>query len=325
MKLVLSLLIIIIITACASDEDNAPDFADTPDGARMFTSDIDTFWLAYDKAFACDSPEEQVCVFQRNYVDAASDQLRWMIGNKFCLYVPLSYFVERIAAAKPYYDAVRRTSENLKSDEMRERIMGALQRLEELYPEAVYPDMYFMIGDLSNGGTYTGYAVDLAIEAYLADENTPLSGVNADFVKFIQGPDSIPGLVVHEYVHVQQRYLPPDRDTLLAHSLIEGSANFIEYLVCERYDNDELQAYGDAHESELWAEFEKIMNGYDFGDWLYVESDVRPTNTGYYVGYKICEAYYAKASDKHQAVCDMMNLEDGADFLERSAYAEKFR
>ncbi|MBN2434109.1 MAG: hypothetical protein JXK07_02440 [Spirochaetes bacterium] len=322
MKIFAGLLMMIMFIGCA--DDDAPVFADTPETVRIFTSDIDLFWIAYDKAFKCDTQEERVRVFQRDYVNTGSTQLRWMFENKFCLYVPLSYFVERIASAQPYYNAVRETTQVVNSDQMRVEFLDVLFRLEELYPEAVYPDMYFMIGNLSNGGTYNGYAVNFAIEAYLADEDTPLDGVAEDFIQFIQKTDYLPTLIAHEYVHVQQRYLPPDRDTLLAHSLIEGGANFIAELICQRPDNPTLYAYGDAHEEELWKDFEKVMSGYDFSGWLYSSSDVRPINCGYYIGYKICEAYYAKAPDKRQAISDMMNIKDGSAFLARSGYESKF-
>lgn len=314
----------IFLAGCASKEDAPPVFSETPAGARLVTSDIDDFWIAYDAAFAHESPEARVEAFQREYVDEGTDELRWMVANKFCLYVPLSFFVDRIARAKPYYDSVRKASESAKSEAMRARIMAALDRLEALYPEAAFPDMYFMMGDLSTGGSFTGAAVDLAIDAFLAEADTPLTGVPEDFLPFIQGPDAIPGLVVHEVVHAQQRYLPPERDTLLAHAIVEGGANFVEELVCGRPDNPVLQAYGDAHEAELWAEFKKVMNGRDFSGWLYGAGDERPANSGYYVGYRICAAYYERASDKHRAIADMMSLEDGGAFLDRSGYAEKF-
>lgn len=321
---IITVILCILLTGCASKEEKAPVFADTPDGARFITSDIDAFWVTYDNAFAYSTSAARVNVFQRDYVDKGTDELRWMFKNKFCLYASLSSFVDRIATAKSYFDSVRKNSEYVKSAEMHARIMNALNTLEEIYPESVFPDMYFMIGDLSNGGTFSGNAVDLAVDAFLADTDTPLTGVDKDFKQFIQGPDYIPGLVIHEVVHVQQRYLPPDSNTLLAHSIIEGSADFVEKLVCGKFDCPALQSYGDTHEAELWADFKKVMNGYDFTGWLYFSCTERPTNSGYYVGYKICEAYYAQASDKHQAIKDMMNLEDGGDFLARSGYDKKF-
>jgi hypothetical protein len=61
--------------------------------------------------------------------------------------------------------------------------------------------------------------------------------------------------------------------------------------------------------------------------WLYSESGEgkRPDDLGYYMGYKICEAYYRSASDKKQAIHDMLNICDFKEFLKTSRYAEKFK
>ena len=170
---IITAILCILLAGYASKEDKSLVFADTPDNALFITSDIDAFWVAYDKAFACSTSAARVNAFQHDYVDTGTDELRWMFRNKFCIYASLSSFVDRIATAKSYYDSVRKNSEYVKSAEMRARIMEALHKLEDIYPESVFPDMYFMMGDLSNDGTFSGNAVDLAIEAYLADADTP--------------------------------------------------------------------------------------------------------------------------------------------------------
>ena len=50
----------------------------------------------------------------------------------------------------------------------------------------------------------------------------------------------------------------------------------------------------------------------------------RPPDLGYWMGYKIAEAYYQKAEDKTQAVADIIQMKDADAFLEASGYAKKF-
>jgi len=50
----------------------------------------------------------------------------------------------------------------------------------------------------------------------------------------------------------------------------------------------------------------------------------RPVDLGYWMGYKISEAYFKKASDKKQAVRDMLLIKNCKEFLNASGYAEKF-
>jgi hypothetical protein len=54
------------------------------------------------------------------------------------------------------------------------------------------------------------------------------------------------------------------------------------------------------------------MSGKDISRWLYngTESEDRPGDLGYYVGYKITEAYYNRAADKRQAVREILEIKD---------------
>jgi uncharacterized protein YjaZ len=68
------------------------------------------------------------------------------------------------------------------------------------------------------------------------------------------------------------------------------------------------------------------MDGKKLNNWLYNGSQAkdRPADLGYYVGYKICEAYYRNASNKRQAIKDILELKDFRQFLQASKYDEKF-
>ncbi|MBC7808379.1 MAG: hypothetical protein H7145_19775 [Akkermansiaceae bacterium] len=68
------------------------------------------------------------------------------------------------------------------------------------------------------------------------------------------------------------------------------------------------------------------MNGKDISNWFYQgdRAKDRPADLGYYIGYKICEAYYERAKDKNAAVRAMLETTDVAAFLKASGYAEKF-
>jgi hypothetical protein len=53
-------------------------------------------------------------------------------------------------------------------------------------------------------------------------------------------------------------------------------------------------------------------------------ADGRPADLGYYVGYRICEAYFARAQDPTRALRDMFTIQDFHAFLHASGYAETF-
>lgn len=92
-------------------------------------------------------------------------------------------------------------------------------------------------------------------------------------------------------------------------------------------DNARLHVYGNAHEQELWTAFRQKMTGTYTKNWLAnseQETPEKPSGLGYYVGYKICQAYYTQAPNKKQALAAMLTTKDFRAFLAQSSYASKF-
>ncbi|UOG72943.1 DUF2268 domain-containing protein [Hymenobacter tibetensis] len=135
----------------------------------------------------------------------------------------------------------------------------------------------------------------------------------------------MPNLVTHEMTHNVQQ---PNDGTLLGAAIREGMADFVTELVTGFLGNNaRLHEYGNAHEQELWTAFRQEMNGTYTKNWLAnseQETPEKPCDLGYYVGYKICQAYYTKAPNKKQAVAAMLTTKDFRVFLAQSGYALKF-
>jgi uncharacterized protein YjaZ len=115
--------------------------------------------------------------------------------------------------------------------------------------------------------------------------------------------------------------------TLLSQSLNEGGADFVGEIISGMSINETLYNYGGTNEQKLWTEFKAEMDGKKFDKWLYNGGKIkdRPADLGYFVGYKICEAYYKKAKDKRQTLVDILNIKDTKEFLKKSGYGENFR
>jgi uncharacterized protein YjaZ len=77
-----------------------------------------------------------------------------------------------------------------------------------------------------------------------------------------------------------------------------------------------------AHEHELWIEFEQRMHGTDVSGWLYGKPPgERPADLGYFIGYRIASAYYAKAGDKMRALAEIIGVTDVDALLVASGYS----
>lgn len=63
-----------------------------------------------------------------------------------------------------------------------------------------------------------------------------------------------------------------------------------------------IKEYGDLHEKALWQEFKNSLCKNNGADWLYNGGTVKdkPADLGYYIGYKIAQAYYENAKDKNK-------------------------
>jgi hypothetical protein len=205
------------------------------------------------------------------------------------------------------------------------------RRLAALYPDAVFPPVYFLIGQLSSGGT-TGDAGQLiGAELHGADATTPL-GELSDWERRVMGRvDGLPGIVAHELMHIQQSHArggaaPVEgngKQTLLAQALEEGCANFLAWTITGADPAKAADQYGIAHERELWIEFQREMNGTEASNWLYQgdRSKARPADLGYFMGARICGAYYRTATDKRRAIRDIFAMPSAPAFLARSGYS----
>ena len=229
--------------------------------------------------------------------------------------------VEAIAKNPKFYASIRKTSQ--KTSKMSKPVLKSFNNLKELYPDAIFPNVYFVIGRINSGGTISGTGILIGTEMHCLSKDTPTDELSSWQKETIAPIENLPHIIAHESIHYQQRL---SQKTLLEKSIYEGGADFISELISSKHINQKQHKFGDKNEKSLWKEFKKSMNGEDFSKWMY-EGDKavnRPSDMGYYIGYKICEAYYKNAKDKKQAIRDMLLIKDAGQFLEKSRYEEKF-
>lgn len=265
----------------------------SPDSARIHTADVARFWSVVDRATTLDLMQ----MLQRDYLDAGSGGLRLFASAKIGGALDLA---RQLYNERARYESVRAAT--LRAPEADAGIRAAYRKLGSLYPRAVFPDVYFLVGRFALGGWEKDGAIMIATELY-------------------RTPQELVTIVAHEIVHAQQAPSSSDH-TLLERAFIEGSADFVGELISGATINAPAQAYGRAHERELWTEFQRGMNDRDFGDWLYQPGEHgRPRDLGYFIGYRIAESYYRNAKDKRAALGDIIVAKDIKRIVERSGYA----
>ena len=288
-----------------------------PNVAKLVTSDIDLFWKAYDKA----TPANDLYVYRDEYLRKGSDGLKafteMRVGSSCSL-------VDAIAASPKYYAGLRGPS--LKVASYEPQIRASYKKLQEIYVDAVFPDVYFVIGRKSSAGTLTDKMLLIGVDMFGKSDQASIAELTPWLKAVVGSMDRLPYVVAHELIHYQQKYPRNQNSSLLTRAVGEGSADFVAELISGSHINPHLHEYGNPIERELWFEFQKEMKGSDVSNWLYqgYRAVSRPADLGYYMGYKIAEAYYKNAPDKKQALRDILEIRDMDDFLAKSKYGEKF-
>ena len=227
-----------------------------PDSALLVTSDIALFWAALDHA----SPDSLAAVLQREYLEKASVGVRDFIPGRIVSAQDLALYVR---AHRATYDSVR--AANLDVSRADAPIRAAFKKLKDMYPDAVFPDVYFVIGRFNSGGTSSKHGLLIGAEMY-------------------RDPASLPAIVSHELIHFQQHY---PSGPLLEHSFMEGSADFVGELISGRQINNDAHKYGMAHEAELWKDFSAHFDEKNYFPWMYGRpNDGKPNDLGYFIGYR---------------------------------------
>ncbi len=306
-KLIASLLISSLLVSVSAPAQNR-----NPLATEIVTADLDRFWVALDKAGPDINPE----VMDDLYVKPGSKGIKGFTKGRI---KSAEYLSDVIKSHTKYYHSIKSSTDSIAG--MKDQIRQSLVKLKELYPNAIFPPVYFVIGALSSGGTSSRDGLIIGAEMYGRTSETPADELNEWLKSVIKPVSEVPHIVAHELIHFQQDY---DGGTLLAASIKEGAADFIAELISGRHINQHVHDFANPIEKELWLEFKERMNEKDYSGWLYSATNGRPNDLGYWMGYKISKAYYDQAPDKEKAIDDILHIKDFKAFLEKSGYAKKF-
>ncbi len=301
-----------IVKRAHTNEDAYQAAHADPEKFKFITSDVDLFWKAYEQLPASAAPAQ---LLDRQYLDAGSVGVQGFFPQRI---VSGARLYATISKRPKYYAAIRPLT--LQTGQAEPAVRAAMRKFKGLYDKATFPDVYFLIGNMNSGGMATPDGLMIAAEMYGGVPGVPTDELTPWLKSVINPPALLPSLVTHELMHFQQRLSP---ETLLGHSIKEGGADFLASLVIKDNFNERIYDYGYVHEAELKREFFADMRGSDLSHWLYGgenEATGRPADLGYFMGFRICQAYYQNAKDKKQAIVDILNAKDFERLLADSGY-----
>lgn len=294
-----------------------------PDKARLVFDDIPRFWIAFDLAAKEKSSATKAAIFRRHYLAKGT---RGLVDYHWIKTQSADRLVARIEKSPEFYAGIR--EQTLKATQYEPRIRDAFRRLKTVYPDAFFPPVTFSIGRLNSGGTAGPEGLLIGTEIWSWTEGVPLDGISSGFQSLLKAfsLEQLPLIVVHEQIHALQAY--GGEHSLLRNALQEGSADFLAHLVLPEQERAPYYSWGLQHEKRVWERFRKEMGGKKTDDWIgnngteYGKEWI--ADLGYFIGARISEAYYDQASDKQQAIKDLLFVTDARKILDISGYNNRF-
>jgi len=279
-----------------------------PETAVISIADVDLFWRAYDawKTTANAAPDRLAAILDREYIKKGSQGVQDFIPDRI---ISADALAKTILKDLKYYEAVRANTEKMQS--FVPEIRNGFRRLKQIYPDAIFPPVYFVIGRRNSGGTDSEKGLIIGAEMF-ADTGSRIH------------LSEVACIVIHELIHYQQQAKGEDLTTAV---MTEGAADFIAELITGNQIDENIKPYGDSHEQELWKKFQEDAAKNDFAPWLYNGDDekrVGPLDLGYYIGYKICQSLYEIFPDKAAALQTIVAMKDPKAIIEQSGYSQRF-
>jgi hypothetical protein len=294
----------------------------TPDPLQTKISDLDVrnFWKA--DAMVQKDTANASAIYKKYYFDPGSNALQdyyaYKIGD-------INSFAWMHLRRSKFYKSIRQSS--LQAVKYKSQILSSFVAFKKLYPEALFPDIHFVIGKLYSAGTSTGSGLIIGIDQRCKTITTNTSELTVWEKNNVSDLETIPYTVAHELVHYEQGKMASDT-TLLKEAVIEGMADFIGKLISGKTTIERLFLYAKGKEKIIWENFKKEMYLNRAYNWIAnsdQETADKPADLGYWVGYQICEAYNEETKNKKQAIYDMLHIQDYKKFLEAGKLDEKIK
>jgi hypothetical protein len=300
MKLSLAMIVMSLLTSsCATPRGSL----DSSTAIEIQTEDVTRFFEVYDRTGGRPTATE----LQQFYIQPGSEGLHHLMKVR-------NVNAERIARAlvdqPELYSNARTCLAALPG--IRDRLRRSFENLLARYPRSSRPPISILISrgrPVAIAGPGTG--VQVALEALCSENAARYLGADIE--------DRFVYLIAHEYIHVQQ---PPEEPnpTVLERALQEGIADFLGELISGGISNSAVHVAARGRELEIEEKFAADLNRRDLSAWFDNTTAADVGQLGYWVGYRIAQAYYSKAPDRQAAIQEMIELADARDFLAKSGW-----
>ena len=286
------------------------------------TNDIKNFWRAFDESKKTQDSINKSAVFEKIYIDNASKGLiDFIVSRNFTS----EGWIKSFKNYSKFWNSIRPKTEAISTDF--HNVEKIYRRFNRIYKDFKPPKIYYTIGNLKGGGTVINGNLIIGSELASSDKTVDFSELPKNYQDRMKINSGILFLTTHELVHTQQNLNNSKSANLLGLSLKEGSADFLTELILKRKVEAPYIDYGLKNQCELWNQFQKEMNGFEYQNWLSNTATIKnkPADLGYFIGYIITKNYYKNSQNKKQAIKEILQLDFSNEieinnFLKKSKY-----
>jgi hypothetical protein len=321
----LTYILAFVFTFCvrtsAFAEDPTPPPPADPLTATIHTEDAERFARLFTATNGNPSAEQ----LQKDYLDKASYGVAvftpYRIQNA-------AHLAEAIASDKSSYEhAIQDCLPRLK--QYNADLRAVYLAMHGLYPDKSLPQIYVVFGAGNSGGTAGPNAQVLGLEVVCKMSSDTPDGLRTTLRRFF----------AHETVHTLQKDpTGSEASPLLASVLTEGGADFVASVVTGEIPGPQRATWAAQREADLWAQFQEDMLATQpqvskaspktateaLHRWIKNYNSAPPGwpfEVGYWEGMRIWQCYYEAATDKHQAMRDVIDGDDPELILRKSGYS----
>ncbi len=294
-------------------ESIKPVYTTNPKNVKIINSDVENFWKAYD--LVAKNPEKAIEIYKKEYINKGTIALQAYYVNKIST---VENFVLMHNRLSKFYTSIRKNTSN--TNEFKKVYEKSFVNLKKIYPKAIFPPIYFVVGKFNSAGTVSSDGLILAIDQACLSPDIDISELNTWQKNNISAYADLPYTVAHELIHYEQSEMAVSK-TLLKAAIVEGMADFIGELISGKNANQRLHIYANGKEKMIWEDFKKEMFVEDSSNWIAnadQETAEKPADLGYWVGYHICKSFYNNAKNKKKAIFEMLHIKDYKLFLEQA-------
>lgn len=277
--------------------------------------DVVHFMEAYEKLSGSIDLRDSIETIQTHYIDRGGKCLQGFIRKRNFTAEEYAMVLKRFPlfweSMMPVFSEIIQKSEELEA---------IILLYEERIPHFKPPVICLSIGTLRTGGTVDGNTIFIGIEIAAADERADISELGPWLKGVLGKTEGLDAMLAHEVIHTLQHNLP-FRDILrsflgknwhLSTAVMnEGVADFLSDKITGLNINRIIHEYAMPIEDWIWSQYTHDLesNPYDYSKWLYNGGSIedRPADLGYFVGYRMAEAYYETLDDKDRAISDLLN------------------